>query len=114
MSSSAASVSQFWCLFGYANIIWIPVALLAVSPLAGAFPRVADLVRWIVVAFGYLVSVVFLAKNLKPVLVPRGSANVEVDKKQGYFLLALVCLMHVALAISIKYLFFGSLKQVKT
>lgn len=114
MNPAAASITQFWCLYGYSNIIWIPVALLAVSPLAGAFPGVADLVRWIVVLFGYLVSTVFLAKNLHPVFVPRGGPNVTVDKKQGYFLLGLVCLLHVALAIAIKYLFFGSLKQVKT
>lgn len=107
------SISQFLCLFGYSNIIWIPVAVLAVSPLAGAFPRVADLVRWIVVVFGYLFSATFLAKNLKPVFVPREAPNVIVDKKQGYFLLALVCLLHVAVCIAIKYLFFGSLKQVE-
>lgn len=114
INTETASISQFLCLFGYSNIIWIPVALLAVSPLAGAFPKVADLVRWIVVLFGYLFSATFLAGNLKPVFVPRESPNVVVDKKQGYFLLGLVCLLHVAVAISIKYLFFGTLKQVES
>lgn len=105
---SQTSISKLLCLFGYANIIWIPVAVLAVSPLAGAFPGIADLVRWIVVGFGYLFSVSFLGKNLKPLFVPEAST----EKKQGIILLGLVCLLHIALAVSIKYLFFGSLKQV--
>lgn len=110
------SVVKLCCVFGYSNIIWVPVAILAVSPLAGAFPSVADLVRWLVVGFGYAFSVVFLLKNLKPILINtnEGSAlNADTEaKKQGYFMLGLIALLHVALAISIKYLFFGSLKEL--
>lgn len=110
------SVVKLCCVFGYSNIIWIPVAILAVSPLAGAFPSVADLVRWLVVGFGYAFSVVFLLKNLKPILINTSedsTLNADTEaKKQGYFMLGLIALLHVALAISIKYLFFGSLKEL--
>lgn len=116
LAQRVVSLVKLCCIFGYSNVIWIPVAILAVSPLAGAFPHMADLVRWLVVGFGYIFSALFLFKTLKPILVSDdddepAAADPEA-KKQGYFLLGLIALLHVALTISIKYLFFGSLKEL--
>jgi hypothetical protein len=117
-TQESVSLVKLCCIFGYSNVIWIPVAILAVSPLAGAFPNVADLVRWLVVGFGYIFSAIFLLKNLKPILVSaadeeESAVNADPEaRKQGFFLLGLIALLHVALAISIKYLFFGSLKEL--
>lgn len=33
--SESANLMECWCLFGYANLIWIPVALVSWSPLTG-------------------------------------------------------------------------------
>jgi len=43
-------------LYGYANLIWIPVALISWSPL--------DLLNWIFVGVGLAVSALFIVRNL--------------------------------------------------
>lgn len=103
-----ASMVSFVSLYGYSNIIWIPVAILAVTPLDGLLPKFTDLFRWFVVLLGYAFSAVFLAKNLKAIYLPRDTAGVTVDKTPGGILLSVVLLLHVAVAIAIKYLFFNS------
>ena len=111
MNPTNATIFQFLCLFGYSNVIWIPVAILSVNPVAGVFPQVADWLRLSMVILGYLFSVTFLAKNLKPVFVPRETANIVVNKKKGYFLLVLVCLAHGGLAISV-FCFIGNVRPL--
>jgi hypothetical protein len=34
--SESANLLECWCLYGYANLIWIPVALISWSPITGA------------------------------------------------------------------------------
>ena len=35
--SESANLMECWALYGYANLIWIPVALVSWSPLTGKF-----------------------------------------------------------------------------
>ena len=89
---SAASMLECWALYGYSNLIWIPVALLSWSPLSA--------LNWAAVAVGFAVSALFLARNLWPVL---GVA----DRKVSQVLLVLVIVLHAALAVTIKFFFFA-------
>lgn len=90
--SEAANLMECWALYGYSNLIWIPVALISWSPFT--------LLNWIFVGVGFGVSVAFLLRNLYPVL----SAT---DKQRSKLLLIFVVVLHAALAIAIKFLFFA-------
>lgn len=68
--SQSADVLECWSLYGYANIIWIPVALISWSQLEGEFGRCFKALLTVLalnyafVAVGYAVSAVFLFRNL--------------------------------------------------
>ncbi|CAG8973835.1 hypothetical protein HYALB_00005580 [Hymenoscyphus albidus] len=91
--SESANIFECWALYGYANIIWIPVALISWSPI--------NILNWVFVGVGFGLSVAFLLRNLYPVL----SAT---DKQTSKVLLILVVCLHAALSIAIKWLFFAS------
>ena len=84
---------ECWALYGYANLVWIPVALISWSPIY--------ILNWIFVAIGFGLSVAFLLRNLYPVL----SAT---DRQTSKILLILVLALHTGLSIAIYVLFFSS------
>ncbi|KAF2157097.1 Yip1 domain family [Myriangium duriaei CBS 260.36] len=90
--SESANVLECWALYGYANLIWIPVALVSWSPLTA--------LNYAFVGVGFALSAVFLFRNLYPVL----SAT---DVKTSKMLLIAVIALHAGLAIAIKILFFA-------
>ncbi|KAK4193923.1 hypothetical protein QBC35DRAFT_480634 [Podospora australis] len=90
--SESANLLECWALYGYGNLIWIPVALISWSPIA--------ILNWVFVGVGFGVSVAFLLRNLYPVL----SAT---DRQTSKVLLILVVALHFGLAIAIKVLFFA-------
>ncbi|KAF1823331.1 Yip1-domain-containing protein [Dissoconium aciculare CBS 342.82] len=90
--SESANVLECWALYGYANLIWIPVALVSWSQLTA--------LNYAFVAVGFGVSAVFLFRNLFPVV----SAT---DAKTSRILLVVVIALHAGLAIAIKILFFA-------
>ncbi|KAL1649990.1 hypothetical protein SLS58_001366 [Diplodia intermedia] len=90
--SESANVMECWALYGYANIIWIPVALISWSPIT--------ILNYVFVGIGFAVSAFFLFRNLYPVL----SAT---DVKTSKILLIVVVALHAGLAIAIKILFFA-------
>lgn len=90
--SESANLLECWALYGYGNLIWIPVALISWSQIT--------VLNYIFVAVGFGVSVAFLLRNLYPVL----SAT---DKQISKVLLILVVVLHAALAVAIKVLFFS-------
>ncbi|KAK3352343.1 hypothetical protein B0T25DRAFT_456814 [Lasiosphaeria hispida] len=90
--SESANLLECWALYGYGNLIWIPVALISWSPIT--------ILNWVFVAVGFGVSVAFLLRNLYPVL----SAT---DRQTSKVLLILVVALHFGLAIAIKVLFFA-------
>ena len=90
--SEGASVLECWALYGYANLIWIPVALISWSPIT--------VLNWVFVAVGFALSALFLVRNLWPVVD-------AVEKQVGKILVVVVVLLHAALAVTIKLLFFA-------
>lgn len=90
--SSSADLVEAWALYGYANLVWVPIALTSWSPLSP--------LNWVLVGTGCAWSAVFLLKNLHPVV----SAT---DAKTSSILLVLVVVLHLGLAIAIKVLFYA-------
>ncbi|KAM0237181.1 hypothetical protein ACHAPO_004527 [Fusarium lateritium] len=90
--SESANLLECWALYGYSNLIWIPVALISSSPIS--------ILNWVFVGVGFGVSVAFLLRNLYPVL----SAT---DRQVSKILLVVVVLLHAGLALAIKILFFA-------
>lgn len=90
--SESANLLECWALYGYSNLIWIPVALISWSGV--------DVLNYVFVAVGFGVSAVFLLRNLYPVI----SAT---DRQKSKALLILVLALHAGLAIAIKVLFFA-------
>jgi hypothetical protein len=91
--SESANLLECWALYGYSNLVWIPVALISASGI--------NTLNWIFVAVGLALSVTFLLRNLYPVL----SAT---DRQTSKILLILVIAAHLGLAIAIKVLFFAA------
>jgi len=90
--SEGANVLECWALYGYGNLIWIPVALISWSTV--------DILNWVFVAVGFGASALFLVRNLYPLV----SAT---DKKVSQALLIVVVALHAGLAIAIKEFFFA-------
>lgn len=97
--SESANLLECLALYGYANLIWIPVALIAWSKL--------NLLNWIFVGVGFGVSVAFLLRNFYPVL----SAT---DQRTSKALLAVIVALHMGLSLAIKILFFAHGSPVST
>ncbi|KAH7128598.1 Yip1 domain-containing family [Dendryphion nanum] len=95
--SESANLLECMCLYGYANLIWIPVALISWSPIS--------ILNFVFVGVGFAASTFFLLRNLYPVL----SAT---DIKTSKILLVVVVVLHAGLSIAIKILFFASTSPV--
>ncbi len=95
--SESANLLECWALYGYGNLIWIPVAFISWSSV--------DVLNWVFVAVGCGLSVAFLLRNLYPVL----SAT---DRQTSKVLLIIVVVLHLALAVTIKFLFFAHASPV--
>lgn len=91
-AGESASLVECWALYGYANVIWIPVALISWSTYV--------VLNYVFVAVGFAVSGAFLVRNLWPVV----SAT---DAKTSRVLVLGVVALHAGLAIAIKILFFA-------
>ncbi|KAI9672525.1 MAG: hypothetical protein M1817_003291 [Caeruleum heppii] len=90
--SESANLLECWALYGYANLIWIPVALISWSSVT--------VLNWVFVSLGFAFSAFFLFRNLYPVL---SATSIQTSK----VLLILVVALHAGLAIAIKILFFA-------
>ncbi|TQS34882.1 hypothetical protein Golomagni_04717 [Golovinomyces magnicellulatus] len=89
--SETSNLLECWALYGYSNLIWIPVAMVAWSPIT--------ILNWVIVGIGFGFSVAFLLRNLYPVLS-------ITNKRASKILLIFIVVLHVALAVTIKWLFF--------
>jgi hypothetical protein len=90
--SEGANLLECWALYGYGNLIWIPVALASWSNIS--------ILNYVFVAVGFAMSVVFLVRNLWPVVS-------AADQKISRILLIVVVALHAGFAIAIKILFFA-------
>ncbi|KAL7267635.1 hypothetical protein RUND412_009769 [Rhizina undulata] len=90
--SESANLLECISLYGYSNLIWVPVAIASASPIT--------ILNYVFVGTGFGVSAVFLFRNLYPVV----SAT---DAKTSKILLIAVVALHAGLALAIKILFFA-------
>ena len=90
--AESMTLVETWALYGYANCIWIPVALCSWSPLSG--------LNYAVVGVGFAWSVAFLVRNLW--LAVSGT-----EQKILRGLVLLVVVLHFGLAVAIKFTFFA-------
>jgi hypothetical protein len=44
--SESANLMECWALYGYANIIWIPVAIISFSPIQSMLPKLIKIYRF--------------------------------------------------------------------
>lgn len=90
--AESATLVECWALYGYANVIWIPVALISWSPIT--------ILNYVFVGIGFALSAVFLVRNLWPVV------SVTEAKVSRVLVIGVVAL-HAGLAIAIKFTFFA-------
>lgn len=90
--SEAANILECWALYGYANVIWIPVALISWSPI--------DILNYVFVGVGLAISAAFLARNLYPIIM-------TTPHQRAKLIFIIVLVLHAGLAIAIKILFFA-------
>lgn len=90
--AESATLVECWALYGYANVIWIPVALISWSPVT--------VLNYVFVAIGFALSAVFLVRNFWPVV------SVTEAKVSRVLVIGVVAL-HAGLAIAIKFTFFA-------
>ncbi|TGZ83073.1 Yip1-domain-containing protein [Ascodesmis nigricans] len=95
----SANLLELACLYGYANLVWLPVAVASVSPIT--------ILNWVFVGVGLASSGLFLFRNLYPVV----SAT---DHRTAKILLIVVVALHAGLALAIKILFFAHGSPVGT
>jgi len=86
------SLVEAIALWGYGQFVWIPVAVLCVIPV--------PLVRWVLVGIAFCVSGYFLVANVYPVLA-------SAEAKATRALVIIIALLHAALALTLKVLFFS-------
>ena len=91
--SEAASLLEMWALYGYSNLIWIPVSFISWSTL--------DILNYVFVGLGFMISVLFLVRNLYPVIS-------STPKQRAKILLIVVVVLQFGLAVAIKFLFFAN------
>jgi len=95
--SESANLLECACLYGYANLVWILVALVSWSPVS--------VLNYVFAALGLAFSATFLLRNLYPVLS-------TTEARTSKILLIVVLVLHAGFAIAIKVLFFAATSPV--
>ncbi|KAI5844953.1 hypothetical protein DFP73DRAFT_547622 [Morchella snyderi] len=95
--SESANLLECLSLYGYSNLIWVPVAIASASNIT--------ILNYVFVGVGFGVSALFLFRNLLPVVN-------ATDAKTAKILLVLIIAIHAALALTIKILFFAHASPV--
>ncbi|CAB61455.1 Protein YIP5 [Schizosaccharomyces pombe] len=87
------------CLYGYANIVWLPVSL-ATPPFGLLSTLASHIVKYVLTGIGLLISIVFLTRNLYPICQQAGSNLCKL-------LLFGIIVFHCLLALSLQLIFFS-------
>ncbi|CCH41252.1 putative membrane protein [Wickerhamomyces ciferrii] len=105
------SLSKIISIYGYANSVWIPSAILGI--LRGLLVNhqfLSGILKWIVVLIGGLISGVSIGLKVFPIL--KNSTSSIGNDKLIFGLLGVLGIAHLGFIIAIKVLFFGDLKVV--
>lgn len=107
------TLAQTLCLYGYSNVVWIPVVLLAGSPLASPLigATVALVIRALLTLLGFLLSSKFIFKNIFQCMFPQSSnVNITFNRSKAATVIALGVLAHAILAFLVFATFSSSIK----
>lgn len=97
----AANLLDCIALYGYGNLVWIPVALVSTCPFEILnWTTLAAFIRWASIVVGFIVSGFFLFCNLTPIIN-------TVDAKTARLLLIVLVLFHAGISLAIKFVFFA-------
>ncbi|KAF3908211.1 hypothetical protein AA313_de0203045 [Arthrobotrys entomopaga] len=96
--SDSANLLECLSLYGYANVIWVPVSIASVSPI--------QILNWVFCAVGLGVSATFLFRNLYPVIS-------GIDAQTSKIVLVIMLILHSGFALAIKILFFAHTASTK-
>ncbi|KAL1707228.1 hypothetical protein EV121DRAFT_256084 [Schizophyllum commune] len=86
------SIVEAIAVWGYSQFIWIPVSILCVIPV--------PLVRWVLVAVAFVLSGIFLIRNVYPILA-------SAEAKSLRLVVVAIFILHAALALTFKVMFFS-------
>ncbi|KAH9853737.1 Yip1-domain-containing protein [Lenzites betulinus] len=86
------SVVEAVALWGYGQFVWIPVSVICVVPV--------PIVRWVLVGIAFGISGWYLVANVYPILA-------TADAKPVRLIIILLAVLHAAVALSFKVLFFS-------
>lgn len=105
------TLTKIISIYGYANSVWIPSALLSIlRGLLANHRLLSSILKWVVVLFGGVVSAASISTKVYPVL--KNSSLSVGQENLALLLMVLLGLAHAGFIIAIKVLFFGDLKVV--
>eukprot|EP01087_Luapelamoeba_hula_P017357 TRINITY_DN5461_c0_g2_i1.p1 TRINITY_DN5461_c0_g2~~TRINITY_DN5461_c0_g2_i1.p1 ORF type:complete len:322 (-),score=58.58 TRINITY_DN5461_c0_g2_i1:187-1152(-) len=89
---------QIWCIYGYSLFVFIPVSILCILSFWW--------LRWLLIAVGTGMSLLFLIMNFFPPLLRN---NLSESKKVlgGIVIVSIIGLFHIGLALTFKFYFFN-------
>ncbi|KAJ6256953.1 hypothetical protein Dda_7836 [Drechslerella dactyloides] len=90
--SDSANLLECLSLYGYANVVWVPVSIASVSPV--------QILNWVFCAVGLTISAMFLSRNLYPVIS-------GIEAQTSKIVLGVMLALHGGFALAIKILFFA-------
>ncbi|KAI9002297.1 Yip1-domain-containing protein [Gaertneriomyces semiglobifer] len=88
-----ANLLELLNMYGYGLSVWIPVSFLCVSP--------SDIIRWVLVAVAFALSVLFKVRTIRPILSQTD------DKRASTLVLSVIAIAHGGLALLFKFGFFA-------
>jgi len=93
MLAEPFSLLELICIYGYSLAVYIPAAMLCVLPM--------ELLRWVVIAGGFAVSLKFITRNVRDLVIR------QVDEARALIVLIAVAGLHGLLALFLKIYFYS-------
>ncbi|KNE55255.1 hypothetical protein AMAG_01168 [Allomyces macrogynus ATCC 38327] len=98
--SRSLNVIDLWSIYGYGQTLWLPVTLLCIIPM--------EFVRWIMVALAFVVTGMFLIRNLHVLLTGiTTNAPIPLPAPATKMVLFGALAAHATFALLLKFLFFN-------
>ncbi|PVU94821.1 hypothetical protein BB561_002244 [Smittium simulii] len=88
----SCSIIDVLAIYGYSNTIWVIVPILCIAPYS--------MIRWVAVAIGFTVSSIFIFRNIKMI-------SERSNSKLNPVIIITIFLLSMALAVSMKFMFFS-------
>mmetsp|Transcript_103182 Transcript_103182/g.166354 ORF Transcript_103182/g.166354 Transcript_103182/m.166354 type:complete len:280 (+) Transcript_103182:55-894(+) len=93
MLATPFSLTELICIYGYSLAVYIPAALLCVLPM--------EILRWAIIAAGFVVSLKFITRNVRDLVIR------QLDEAKALMILVVVTALHGFLALFLKVYFYS-------